>query len=103
VSLTENITVADIYDMQPGQVYAVRLRPPFRRASMRVLMPTDPIMIGALYVMADEAAERAVVRLLGEIPGFYVVDEFQFLPDASWQRGVLPRDRWRAEILIDIE
>lgn len=78
MSLTENITVADIYDMQPGQVFACRLEPPFRRAILRVLTPADPIVIGGLYVMAvdGEAQCGVVVRMLGEITGFYVVDEF---------------------------
>lgn len=87
--------------MHPGQVFACRLEPPFRRAVVRVLMPTDEIVIGTLYVMlVDGETHQAIVRMVDALPDVWVVDEF--VSDAPCRRRELPRDRWQPSVSIDI-
>jgi hypothetical protein len=104
--LIENFTTADLSDPQPGQVFAGRIEAdllgaPFRSgrlAILRVLAPTDPIVIGCLYVL-DKRDDVAIVRIQGASPDLWVVDEFS--GNAPYRRA-LSRRRWqpRASIVV---
>jgi hypothetical protein len=66
-----------------------------------VLAPTDPVVIGALYMLRDDETRwGAIVRMRGASPDFWVVDEF--VPNAPLRRRRLPRRRWQARASIDI-
>jgi hypothetical protein len=114
MSLIEDLTAAD--DAQPVLVFAARigadlLGPPFRigrLAVVRVLAPTDQVVIGTIYLLVDcEAGEDvapevsgSIARLLGESPDVWLVDEF--VPNAPCRRRSLSRPQWQARASINI-
>jgi hypothetical protein len=116
MSLTEGITAADLTAAQPGLVFATRIKadhlgPPFqmgRLAVVRVLGPTDAVVIGTIYLLVDsEAGEDvapevsgSIARMQGESPDFWLVDEF--VPNAPCRRRSLSRRRWQPRASIDI-
>jgi len=63
---------------------------------LRVPGPTDPVVIGCLY-MLDDGDDVAVVRMQGESPDLWVVDEFS--ENAPCRRRTLSRRHWRATSL----
>jgi hypothetical protein len=104
MSLIEDIATADLSDPQPGQLFAGRIEAdmgapfrPGRLVVLRVLGPTAPVVIGCLYIL-DDGDDVAVVRMQGESPDLWVVDEFS--GDAPCRRRSLSRRRWRPRASI---
>jgi hypothetical protein len=99
--------LADIDDPEPGTVIAGRIEAdhlgePFRLGAlliMQVLEPDAQVSAGSLYIL-DDGEDAAIVRLQGESPDLWGVDEF--MGDGAIRRRALYRRRWlpRASIIV---
>ncbi len=105
--LVSGIDAADFDDPQPGTVIAGRIEAdnlgaPFTLGTlliMQVLEPDAQVSAGLLYIL-DDGSDVAIVRMQGESPDLWVVDEFTAIGPVH--RRTLYRRRWlpRAAIVV---
>jgi hypothetical protein len=67
---------------------------------MQVLEPAARVSIGTLYIL-DDGSDVAIVRMQGESPDLWIVD--QFSGNGATHRRALARRRWHPRAAIKVQ